>query len=273
MKLDLTILVNSTDSFEDCWDPFFKLFSIYWAVCPYPIVLNTETKMYSFPGLDLTTSQVGKHGIVDAARIPWSDCLLRCLEQIETKYILYLQDDYFINGPVDQILIDEFLALMAKYDVAHVRLMETDIKAVHRPSPLHPLLWEISPSANYRISMQAALWRRDSLKSYLRSGESGWQFERLGTLRAYKSADLFLCQNLDKFNAQGRYPVPYTPTGIIKGKWHADAVVDLFKQHGIAVDYERRGFFEFDRQGRIIIKSRALARRLYMGMRWWFPSK
>jgi hypothetical protein len=271
VKQNLTILVNSTDSFEDCWDPFFKLFSTYWAACPYPIVLNVETKMYAFPGLDLRMSQVGKQGIDAAAGlIPWSDCLLRCLEQIETETILYLQDDYFIHGYVDQILIDEFLAIMTKYDVSHIRLMETDKKAVHRPSPLHPLLWEISHSANYRISMQAALWRLDSLKSYLRSGESGWQFERLGSQRAYKRADLFLCQSLDEFNAKGRYPIPYKPTGIIKGKWYADAVVDLFKQHGIVVDYQRRGFYQFDRKRKIIIGLRAWARRLYMWIKWWF---
>ena len=37
---DLTIFVNTSDNFEDCWEPFFKLFKLYWPDCPYPIVLS-----------------------------------------------------------------------------------------------------------------------------------------------------------------------------------------------------------------------------------------
>jgi hypothetical protein len=269
MKHALTVLVNSTDSFEDCWEPFFRLFSIYWPACPYPCILNTEKKIYSFSGINLTTSQVGKDR-GDSGPIPWSDCLLLCIDQIRTEYIIYLQDDYFINKPVNHALIEEFVVLMAKHDVAHVRLMETDIKATRGPSSLHPLLWEISQSASYRISLQAGIWKRDSLKAYLRPGESAWQFERSGTQRSYKKKEHFLCQNFYEFNNKGKYPIPYHPTGIIKGKWNADAVVELFKQNGIVVEYEQRGFFKLDLKRKIIIWFRALTRRSYMRIKWWF---
>jgi len=43
---NLTVLVNSTDTFSDCWPPFFQLFKRYWPECPCPIILNTETKDY-----------------------------------------------------------------------------------------------------------------------------------------------------------------------------------------------------------------------------------
>jgi len=38
--------------------------------------------------------------------------------------------------------------------------------------------------------------------------------------------------------------IPYTPTGIVKGRWYADAVVDLFAREGIEIDYERRGWYD-----------------------------
>lgn len=28
--MNYSILVNTCDKFEDCWNPFFKLLSIYW---------------------------------------------------------------------------------------------------------------------------------------------------------------------------------------------------------------------------------------------------
>src|SRR5688572_20936347 len=100
-----SIVVNTTDSFEDCWQPFFKLFDKYWAGSKPSIFLNTETKDFSYSGLDITCSKVA--GSNPTSRIAWGECLLRCLEKIDTEMILYLQEDYFINAPVrvDQIEI------------------------------------------------------------------------------------------------------------------------------------------------------------------------
>ena len=48
-----SVLVNTCDKFEDCWNPFFKLFCMYWQDYKGKIYLNTEYKDYSFPGLDI----------------------------------------------------------------------------------------------------------------------------------------------------------------------------------------------------------------------------
>lgn len=264
-KTPLTILVNSCDSFEDCWQPFFRLFDHYWPECPYPIVLNTESKTFSYPRLNIKSSRVGEDW-KGAGRIPWSDCLSRCLDIVDTDYVLYLQEDYFINGPVDHALIKEFIALMAEKGIAHIRLMELDRKAGHRPSALHPLLWEINERADYRLNLQAGLWHRDALLSYLRAGESAWQFERWGTRRSYQRRDLFLCQSLDYFNAQTRFVVPYWPTGIIRGKWYEPAVKDLFAAHGIKLDFSQRGFHRPGLIRQWLVPWRARARRGLMSL-------
>lgn len=47
-----SVLVNTCDKFEDCWNPFFQLFSLYWQDYKGTIYLNTE-KDYSFDGLDI----------------------------------------------------------------------------------------------------------------------------------------------------------------------------------------------------------------------------
>ena len=94
---DLTIFVNTSDNFDDCWEPFFKLFSLYWPNCPYPIVLNTEKKDYNYQSLNITCSRVSAG---ESGNIGWSECLVRALDKIQTPYILYLQEDYFLEGPV-----------------------------------------------------------------------------------------------------------------------------------------------------------------------------
>ncbi|MFD2111271.1 hypothetical protein [Thiorhodococcus fuscus] len=261
MQADLTVLVNSTDSFADCWTPFFHLFTHYWPNCPYPIVLNTESKDFNFPGLDLRTSRVAE-GWQDKKRIPWSDCLARCLDGIESRYVLYLQEDYFLNAPVEQDLIEEFTQVMDSARVPHVRLMELDRNAGHYPSKLHPLLWEINPKASYHLSLQAGLWEKAALRGLLMEGESAWDLERKGNLRSYSIGAPFLCQSLEEFNAKDRYPIPYRPTGIIRGQWNAAAVCDLFEHHSLKVDYSQRGFYQPSLWQRLMIPWRARARRV-----------
>jgi hypothetical protein len=264
LQRNLTVLVNSTDSFSDCWPPFFRLFKKYWPSCPCHVVLNTETKEFSDTELQLVCSRVQAEDFAASRRLPWSDCLIRCLDAVRTPYILYLQEDYFLNGPVDQTFVAECVDVMVKHNVPHIRLMEVDIRARYRKSNLHPLLWQIDQRANYRVSLQAGLWNVAALRDLLRPGESGWTFERRGSVRAMRRPDVFLCQSLDHFNARGRYPVPYQPTGIIRGKWYAPAVVELFAANDISVDYDKRGFYAESLGRRIVVPARALARRVAM---------
>ncbi|MBH8571526.1 hypothetical protein I8752_00490 [Nostocaceae cyanobacterium CENA369] len=258
----LTILVNSTDSFEDCWQPFFTLFSIYWPNCPYPIVLNTETKSFSYPGLNIQCSQVGANE--SGKRLNWSDCLIRCIDKIHSKYIFYLQEDYFLNDYVNASLIDDFLQIMENEGYSHIRLRESIANSPHKPSSKYPLLWKISQKSNYRIGLQAGLWVKDRLRFYLKPNETGWEFERWGNRRAQKINDSFYCQNLDYFNRQNRYIFPYYPTGIVKGKWFKPAVVDLFKQHKIEVDFSNRGFYELDKIQNLVQLLRSKIRKIFM---------
>jgi hypothetical protein len=264
LKRNLTVLVNSTDTFNDCWPPFFQLFKRYWPSCPCQVILNTETKEYSDTELRLLCSKTQANDPPGSLRLSWSDCLIRCLDVVRTPFILYLQEDYFLNGPVDQAFVSECVDVMVAHDVPHIRLMEVDTRARYHKTDLHPLLWQIDQRANYRVSLQAGLWKVTALRKLLRSDESAWTFERRGSVRVMSKPDVFLCQSLDHFNHRGRYPIPYRPTGIVRGKWYGPAVVDLFAAHGISVDYTKRGFYQDSLRRSMIIPARALLRRLAM---------
>lgn len=228
------------------------------------MVLNTETREYSDPDLQLVCSKTQADDPPGSPRLAWADCLIRCLNSVRTPYVLYFQEDYFLNGPVDQAFVEQCVDVMAQHDVPHIRLMEVDLHARYHKTDLHPLLWRIDQRANYRVSLQTGLWNVAALKELLRSGESAWTFERRGSVRAMSKPDVFLCQSLDHFNRRGRYPVPYQPTGIVRGKWYAPAVVDLFAAHGISVDYAKRGFYPESLRRKMVIPVRALLRRMAM---------
>lgn len=239
-----SILVNSSDGFEDCWEPFFALFDRYWPSCNAPIFLNTETKVGAIRQRPVISTQVAKSARADRP-LTWSQCLSAALGQIGTPLVLYMQEDYFLERPVAASLVDEMADLMMKDDhVRHIGLTDIGSCAPFQPTD-DPRLWRISRRSRYRVSTQAGLWRVSTLASYVRPWENGWMFELFGTVRARRRNELFLTLNRDRYGSVvGGIPVmQYLHTGIIKGRWHK-GVPELFARHGLSLDFGRRGFYE-----------------------------
>lgn len=233
----VTILVNSSDGFEDCWEPFFRLLSTHWPDCAFPILLNTEKKQWGIPGCDLRTSRVSAN---ESARLTWSECLIRAIDQIDTPLLMYFQEDYFLHAPVRQDVIGAAVDLMlARPEIGHIALTKHGSFGPFEPYPTAGFS-KIRQDARYRISTQAALWRPDVLRSYLDAKENGWMFEIFGTWRARKRADLFLVADFE--HSLGGPAIDYVHTGIIKGRWHPE-MPGLFANHGINVNFDDRGFY------------------------------
>jgi hypothetical protein len=124
-------------------------------------------------------------------------------------------------------------------DVKHIALTNMGSAG---PNESYKVNWlqRIRQNARYRISTQAALWRVEALKSYLRPEENGWMFEIYGTWRAHRRDECFLCACYDI--EHGGPAIDYLHTGIIKGKWLAE-IVDVFATNGIEIDFSQRGFY------------------------------
>jgi hypothetical protein len=257
---DLSIFVNTSDNFADCWLPFFQLFQNYWPNCPYPIVLNTETKDFQYPGLDIHCSKVA---IGEQRRLTWSECLARSLDAIDTPYIFYLQEDYFLEAPVRAELIDTFLAELRANQADVIRIMECGGSGPWRPTE-NPLLWEVDRQAKYRIALQAALWRKATLRRHVRMHESPWQLEAFGSARARRIPEKVLCVNRDLFSRPEAEIFPYQATGVVSGQWERAIVEPLFAKHGIDLDFSLRGFYDPNAPKP---KKRPIVNRLYDRLR------
>lgn len=236
---DYSILINTTDSFEDCWVPFFTLFKTYWPDYTGKIYLNTETKVFTYPGLDIISVQ--NNLATPEVRITWSECLIRALNSIDSEVFLYMQEDYFLKDTVKNDIVSKYVAMMhtnTQIDCIHL----TD-QAVHLDTKSDEFegLYTVEAKQRYLISCQAALWKKSCLLSFLRSYENAWQFEEFGSQRAaiLKPAIYGVDKSwikLDTFEI-----IPYLFTGIIQGRWY-EPVVDLFAKHHLKVDFSKRGF-------------------------------
>lgn len=244
--MNYSILINTCDKFEDCWDPFFKLWSLYWKDCTGKIYLNTEYKDYSYPGLDITVIKgCEKHHIPKNKRATWSQCLKWALEEIDTDIILYMQEDYFLEDHVKNDCIRYFINLLQENpEIPSIQLTRYGIPAIQPTS--YPNLYSSDPNFFSYLSCQASLWRKDVLFSLIRDHETAWNFEWWGSKRAKYVGYNFLTIN-PQWLKEKKEIIPYICTGVIGGKWYRP-VVDLFKKHGIIIDYNQRGFYERNRK-------------------------
>lgn len=234
------ILVNSCDAYEDCWEPFFTLLTRYWPSIDQPIYLNTETKAFAFRDLSIVCPRAGLEA---RHALSWSEHLRRCLDVLPCEIVLYLQEDYFLTGSVDGQEISRLAELMRIHAIDHIGL-ERGLTAIPGVPTQHRFLSSIGQRVEYRISLQAGLWRVPVLRSYLRRRETVWEFEWYGSRRAWRRNHSFLHVNADYEREHGRRMFPYHPTGIVQGRWVRDVVVELFAANGIEVDFTARGFHE-----------------------------
>ena len=206
-----SVLVNTCDKFEDCWNPFFKLFSLYWQDYKGKIYLNTEYKDYSFLDLDIIPVKgcVGKK--INGRYATWSQCLK----------------------------IDDAVRLMLENkDIKCIHL--TDQGCLTSGSSVYEGYDQCALHDKYRVSCQAALWYKDELYALLREWESAWEFEQFGSKRSAVLNHNYIAVSSKIVRKDVFEILPYVFTGIVKGRWYEETI-PLFDKHDIFMDWSIRG--------------------------------
>ena len=233
MKTDnLTLLINSCDSYEDCWQQFFKLLKKYWPDIKLPIILNTETKKYIDNDLEIFCPTVQSFD----KNVKWGGRLIKTLNYVNTKYVLLLLDDFFITDYVKEDEIFYLVSIMEKNNISNILLNDA-------PGPniktKYDFLFERGAKAEYKFSLQAGLWEKSILQKYIRNHESPWDTEIWATKRAWKTNDKFYCINTSKMK-----PISYFDTGVIaRGKWLKEKIYELSEKENLKIDFSKRGFY------------------------------
>ena len=184
---DVTIVVSSCDKYRALWPGFFHCLFRYWPQLETqhtqtPIVLIAGKETFTHPRVRVFQTGEDKG---------WSQNLLDVLAEVKTRYVLYLQEDYFLCAPVLEEKILLMLKLMhEKPQVVYCQLTETASHFylghphVDKTFFVHDGVLKKALCATYRNSLQAALWRTETLKNLLNSSETPWQFESAGNKRS-----------------------------------------------------------------------------------------
>lgn len=177
--MDLSIVVGSCDKYSFLWDKFTKRFNEYWN-------LDVELKKYLIS--ETVEFSGNTFGTLKCGKVSYTECLKKSLEEIKTKYILWLQDDYFfVKKLPEQIILDSYKLISNNENIIRVGIQPnskyyTTIK--HDENFL-----KLSKNSQYSISMQSSIWDREKLLSFLNDSpnETPWQFEINGSQRLNKT--------------------------------------------------------------------------------------
>ena len=108
MKIDCALLLSSYDGGIDLWEGFFKSIAYQWKEFDLPVIINTESLNYSYQGFDITVL----NQIDTTKKIPWSKRLMDVLSRIDTEFILFFLEDFWLDRPVRDIEFRKTLQYM-----------------------------------------------------------------------------------------------------------------------------------------------------------------
>jgi hypothetical protein len=212
--------VSSSDAYFDLWTPFFTLFWHHWPDCPYPVYLGANQARYDHPRVR-TLNAGGDES--------WSKNLRFFLSRIDSEYVLFLLEDFFFVKRVQTAAISEQLNALHALDGTVLRLFPNP--PPHLPVKGYGGIGSVHRLAPFRVSAQAAFWKRAELLALLVDGESPWDFERNATVRSQNRTG--------GFYSTYKAVLPYVHA-IEQGRWFRSAARH-FGRANIGCNFEVRG--------------------------------
>jgi len=178
---ELAIVILSCDKFSSLWPLFFKRLNQHFP--------NSADRFYLLS--NNLNYEVDSHHSVQVIcvgnDISWSDNLMKLLNEIDEKNVLLLIDDAPFSVDVDIDKLRNHYDSFVKNNMNYLNLKGSP-KA---DKNINQYFGEISPSKGYRTALVPALWKKSILLSLLKSGESAWEFEVVGSERSGKYGDFF----------------------------------------------------------------------------------
>lgn len=167
---DLTLLVGSCDSYSFLWGNFIKLCDKYWEPeCRKIIVSETlkiDSKNYEF--------------LTPGSNLCWSNRIIEAVEQIESEFIFFILDDYFLKEKVSSEFINQSISFL-KGTNSNKLIFTTISGNTLKLSNINGNLYKMHDDSNYLTSVQPAIWRKSFLLECLQKEWNPWQFEIDGT--------------------------------------------------------------------------------------------
>src|SRR6476469_3123879 len=213
----VAVVVSSCDAFFDAWRPFVFFFRKYWSDCPFPVYLINNRLLVRSQTVQPISVGPDKN---------WASNMAVALNSIGHPYILYFQEDYFLNGPVRSDQLAEDFAYAFDNDAASFCFYARS--GLERGfQPLNDRFGVVPRDSDGRTGLQVTLWKKEVLQAILRPGETAWNMEARASER---TRDLLCLSYLQRRDA----PIPYLMSAIVRSLWMPPAIA-LCQEAGVKI--------------------------------------
>lgn len=173
----IALLVHGCDRYEFLYKGFEFFFSRHWNFdIPCSYYFATEEKSVEIAGFQNLQSGKGE----------WTDRLAVLLNNIPEDYVLYFQEDMWLNKDVNADFFNQLFQLTIQKQWKQVKLHSSE---VYKTSATDLFIEGFNMatvdinSSDYLMSHQVTLWNKAFLLQQLPKGEHPWRNERKGTKR------------------------------------------------------------------------------------------
>lgn len=175
---NICVFVSSSDRTKDIFEIVFRDSQRIWSDCSWPRYVGFTTA---------SDGQFGYTAVSAHRESTWREELSEQIEQLPQSidYILLLLDDYSFATKVDAEVLYRVFQNAQSNSLSYVRLVPVLRNPVGYIVELFRRRFDasnfrkLSPSEPYYSSLQAAIWRRDHLQSFLSRPGSIWDFEHI----------------------------------------------------------------------------------------------
>lgn len=231
MNNSYSVFVSSSDSYSDIWDVFFHMFHKFWPEYEGKIYLQTEEKEYTYEGLNIICTKVGRRKAFGAT-------FRAGLDKVSEKNVLLMMIDYMFMGQVKNDLLQSFYDHFCKEQLDCLVLSALPLTCYHDSENSNLLVAE-PPAGRAMFGFQMAFWQKDVLFNIVLPHENPWMAEWYGSSRAEK-----MKLRIEYLKDDILKPIPYDGRGCLhQGKW-LDNAVQLLRELDYSFDFMHRGFYD-----------------------------
>lgn len=217
-----SVLVSSFDDSSDLWPIFFHFLFKHWPDVPTPIYLVTNFRKYDDPRV--VSLCVGRD-------TSWGETITKSLEQIPSKHVWMLLDDFFLTHPVSTAHID---GIVRSWDALGGKYLETGRQCDTGDAVPGTDFRHIS-SKQPIAGINSAFYERDFLAGLAQPGWSLWGGN--SQLKKYNLED-----HPDLYCMKEGGPPLIQFVEAVKGKFWKPVAMEYFAKTGVQPDLSWRPF-------------------------------
>ena len=225
---DITLLTYTNTKVEDLHEAYFSRIKKFFPDLEKKITLCNQQLTYT-PTVVYSDEQ---------HTYPQQIC--NALNNIDTEYVLYSQEDYLLYDYVDTRELQRILDYMnANKRIGFVRLIQNSIL---NTQPVNEFLVEMSSDILFYFSTQATIWRKDIFRELFLTTNTKLlrdEAENSSFLKALKTRGCCTTFSGERVNDYHYKSIiyPYICTGLVNGAWncseYSTELEAVFKEYNI----------------------------------------